>query len=113
MRFLHSSIAVPTIVQAQQIDHVVNIQAKGIRSLRQNERKYEMAILDFNHGAGHQQTGRTAGLFNMLGDYLARRSIYRQTVNELNALSDRDLKDLGIHRLDIKRIAAEASQPRA
>ena len=70
-----------------------------------------MAILDFNHGAGHQQAGRGNGLFGMLGDYFARRSIYRQTVNELNALSDRDLMDLGIGRIDIKRIATQAAQP--
>ncbi|PTW51393.1 MULTISPECIES: DUF1127 domain-containing protein [Rhodovulum] len=39
-----------------------------------------------------------------------RSSIRRQTVRELSALSDRDLKDLGIFRCDIRAIAAEAAR---
>ena len=30
---------------------------------------------------------------------------YRQTVNELNALSNRELTDLGISRAEIRRVA--------
>lgn len=35
----------------------------------------------------------------------ARRAVYRQTVRELEALSDRDLADLGISRADITDLA--------
>lgn len=34
-------------------------------------------------------------------------SAYQQTVRELNALGNRELSDLGIHRADIQRIARD------
>lgn len=37
----------------------------------------------------------------------ARRQVYRQTVNELVGLSDRELADLGLHRSHIRSIARE------
>ncbi|MDP5307664.1 DUF1127 domain-containing protein [Paracoccus spongiarum] len=39
----------------------------------------------------------------------ARNAVYRQTVRELNALTTRDLDDLGINRSMITRIAHEAA----
>jgi uncharacterized protein YjiS (DUF1127 family) len=46
---------------------------------------------------------------DMLDERAARRDAYRRTVRELHACSDRDLADLGIHRSDIPRIAAQAA----
>ena len=40
---------------------------------------------------------------------LAKRRVYRATLFELSVLSDRDLKDLGIPRSSIKRLAMEAA----
>lgn len=40
---------------------------------------------------------------------LARRRVYRATHYELSALTDRDLRDLGIPRSNIKRLALEAA----
>ena len=40
---------------------------------------------------------------------LHRRRLFNQTVRELNALSDRDLSDLGIHAAMIKDIAKQAA----
>ncbi|MBU3028691.1 DUF1127 domain-containing protein [Paracoccus sp. XHP0099] len=39
----------------------------------------------------------------------ARNAVYRQTVRELNALTTRDLDDLGISRSMITRLAHEAA----
>ena len=39
----------------------------------------------------------------------ARRAVYRQTVRELNALTTRDLNDLGISRSMIHGLAREAA----
>lgn len=39
----------------------------------------------------------------------ARNKIYRETLNELRALSDRDLSDLGLSRASIHSVAWEAA----
>ena len=43
---------------------------------------------------------------NLMNDFRRWRS-YRRTVNELEALSKRDLDDLGISRHDIRRVARQ------
>lgn len=40
---------------------------------------------------------------------LQRRAIFQRTLHELNALSDRDLADLGLDRSQIRSIAREAA----
>lgn len=40
---------------------------------------------------------------------IAQRRVYARTVAELNALTDRELADLGISRLRIAEIAREAA----
>ena len=47
-------------------------------------------------------------MFDQLKTFVADYRLYRQTLNELNALSDRDLADLSISRADVTRIAHEA-----
>lgn len=56
------------------------------------------------------------GLLDRLADLkdnvlaaIRTRRLYAQTVAELNALSDRDLADLGISRLGIAEVAREAA----
>ncbi|WP_171120631.1 MULTISPECIES: DUF1127 domain-containing protein [unclassified Ruegeria] len=40
----------------------------------------------------------------------ARHRVYRQTVNELSELSNRELADLGLHRSMIRRLALRAAE---
>ncbi len=47
-----------------------------------------------------------------LADRVARYRLYRQTHDELAALSDRDLSDLGLSRADIADVATEAAYNR-
>jgi uncharacterized protein YjiS (DUF1127 family) len=49
-------------------------------------------------------------MFEVLKSRIATRQRYNRAASELNALSDRDLADMGIHRSDIERIARLASQ---
>ncbi len=70
-----------------------------------------MAVLVLNQGNVRNQaaTGRFAKMVADLRDYMARRSVYRQTLNELDQLSDRDLSDLGMSRANIRSVAYEAA----
>ncbi len=52
---------------------------------------------------------RLRGLWTALNDARGRRRVYLETQRELNALSNRDLDDLGISRSMISRIAYEAA----
>ena len=45
-----------------------------------------------------------------LAGRLARHRLYRTTRDELGALSDRDLADLGLHRAMIDAVAREAAR---
>jgi len=54
-------------------------------------------------------TGRLMAAIQHMQENHARRVIYRQTVRELNALTNRDLADLGISRAMITRLAHEAA----
>ena len=55
-------------------------------------------------------------MIEQIKKFFADRALYRLTVTELNALSDRDLGDLRISRGDITNLAREAvwgNQPAA
>lgn len=54
-------------------------------------------------------TQKREGIFAKLKAAFQRRRLYLQTVEELNSLSDRDLRDLAISRYDVRRIAKEAA----
>ncbi|WP_102224155.1 DUF1127 domain-containing protein [Acidimangrovimonas sediminis] len=68
-----------------------------------------MATLSTTHVAGFARTGRLGLLKSQLDAALARRRVYRTTLNELRALSDRDLADLGMHRASIRQVALQAA----
>lgn len=52
---------------------------------------------------------RFAALRTQWAEAAEKRRVYRTTLNELSALSGRELADLGIHRSAIKGIALEAA----
>ena len=49
------------------------------------------------------------GFLDALLVKFVRYRLYRKTVNELSALSGRDLADLGLNRSEIKRVAYQAA----
>ncbi|NRA98639.1 MAG: DUF1127 domain-containing protein [Rhodobacteraceae bacterium] len=53
--------------------------------------------------------GRFARRIYDLAERWARYTVYRDTLRELQSLSDRDLADLGLHRSLIRRTAYEAA----
>jgi uncharacterized protein YjiS (DUF1127 family) len=52
---------------------------------------------------------RIGALMDRMRDARKAREIYRQTYEELSALSDRELADLGISRISIPDVAREAA----
>ncbi|MBS0564445.1 MAG: DUF1127 domain-containing protein [Proteobacteria bacterium] len=52
---------------------------------------------------------RIAAFFAGLNDNRRRHATYRRTLRELDALSDRDLHDLGLHRAMIEQVALDAA----
>ena len=53
--------------------------------------------------------GWIASLFADIKRRRAEHEMYRRTLNELRALSDRELSDLGLSRADIHAVAREAA----
>jgi uncharacterized protein YjiS (DUF1127 family) len=43
-------------------------------------------------------------------EWRATRAAYTRTLNELSAMSSRELADIGLHRSDIPGVAAEAAK---
>ena len=67
-----------------------------------------MAIASTYTTAQHGAADRLATLAASLMERLSKARTYRKTYNELNALSDATLADLGLHRSMIRRVAYQA-----
>ena len=52
---------------------------------------------------------RVASTMRILKESAERAATFRRTMRELNALSERELADLGMHRSMVTRIAHEAA----
>lgn len=68
-----------------------------------------MAFLTNTFSAPAPLGEKISALWAQVIEARAKRAVYKQTVNELNNLSTRDLADLGIHHSMIKRLAYEAA----
>ncbi|WP_295074777.1 DUF1127 domain-containing protein [Tabrizicola sp.] len=68
-----------------------------------------MAYVNTNSIARKGFADRLAHLKDVVLNAINQRRVYAQTVAELNALTDRELTDLGISRLGIADIAREAA----
>lgn len=68
-----------------------------------------MAYVNTRAAAAAGLRDRVGALIGSVQDYLRRQRVFRQTLRELDALSDRELSDLGMHRADIETIAREAA----
>lgn len=68
-----------------------------------------MAYVNQTRAAQLSAFDRVVGLFANFSAALQRRRIFSQTQNELRALSDRELSDLGISRSMITEIARDAA----
>lgn len=69
-----------------------------------------MAYITSNSAAGFGFGQRFAAFMERARQARKAREIYRQTYEELSALTDRDLADLGIARMSIREVAREAAR---
>jgi uncharacterized protein YjiS (DUF1127 family) len=76
---------------------------------RKKTRTTKMAYASGIRGSDSGLIERVASVTGSLRDGWRRFRVYRQTLRELNALGDRELADLGIHRSNIGAIANEAA----
>lgn len=103
-----AALIVAGIVHPQHQVHVIgNGATYGANDPKDEARK--MAYSTATRGAHSGLADRVAAFFTALRDSRQRYRMYRQTVNELSALSDRDLHDLGLHRSSIDGVALEAA----
>ncbi|MDZ4086592.1 MAG: DUF1127 domain-containing protein [Tabrizicola sp.] len=68
-----------------------------------------MAYVNTNSIARKGFADRLASVKDIVLTAINQRRVYTRTVAELNALTDRELTDLGISRLSITEIAREAA----
>ncbi len=68
-----------------------------------------MAYVNTTRASSAGLAERIVGLVATARTGLAKRRMYVQTWRELNALTDRELADLGMHRALITEIAREAA----
>ena len=68
-----------------------------------------MAMTQANRSATSTIGDRVAAFVVAIKEAARKRAVYRQTLRELNALTTRELNDLGISRSMITRISLEAA----
>lgn len=68
-----------------------------------------MAYMNTTRAADYGLRARFSALTANFGERVARYRLYRQTLGELSALSNRELSDLGISRSQITSIAMDAA----
>ena len=68
-----------------------------------------MAYVNSSRQATVSFGDRIVALVKVTGQSMQRRRVYLQTLHELNGLSDRELTDLGLLRVDLAAVAREAA----
>ncbi|TDK43227.1 DUF1127 domain-containing protein [Antarcticimicrobium luteum] len=68
-----------------------------------------MTALTQTHAKGASLFDRLHAATEALSDRYTRHRMYRRTYNELSALTNRELSDLGLHRSELRRVALESA----
>lgn len=97
------------IVQTQHMAHLgFNSTTPPCRHpYRRSE--IEMAYTEFFGALPRASAPQASGWLANLRSAITRRALYRRTVRELSALSNRELADLGLNPSIIERVAHESA----
>ena len=90
----------PIFSLKQTPEHIGNTRLDG----------YEMAVATHTAALNSAPAKGLTSLVENGKTRFVRYRMYRQTVNELSALSNRELADLGLHRSMIRRVAMQAAE---
>jgi uncharacterized protein YjiS (DUF1127 family) len=108
MQMLHSSIVKAPIVHLQHgAIFICNERRGGISRPQSKERK--MSAMDLFTRSSRVNPARFTGFVSGLTQRLQQYKTYRQTFDELERLTDRELADLDISRLQLRSIAYRAA----
>lgn len=83
-----------------------------LRSMTHTERENKMLTMKFFDSITTKEyTGNNwlSTVFSNIVTSYNRYRIYKQTVKELSAMTDRDLRDIGLSRYEIEDLAYEAA----
>ncbi len=68
-----------------------------------------MAYLTTTSATDTSFTARATAAFQHVVASYKQHRLYRETFNELSALSNRELADLGLHRSNLQQVARESA----
>lgn len=69
-----------------------------------------MAYLTTQTTTQNSFTARLSAAFDTVATYFKQRRLYRETFDGLNALTNRELADLGLTRSELRTVALESSR---
>ena len=108
MHMLHSGIAHSADCAVAALVYLCINQA--ITLLQHTDRKSTtMAFLNTSHSFETNIAERASATWKSMGEHYAQYRLQRRTMNELSALSNHELADLGIHRSNIRAAARAAT----
>lgn len=68
-----------------------------------------MAYVNSSRAVRVSFSDRISAFVTVAREAMARRALFVQTMNELNALTDRELSDLGLARANVRDVARQAA----
>ncbi len=69
-----------------------------------------MAYLTTQTTTQNSFTARLSAAFDAVATHFKQRRLYRETFDGLNALTNRELADLGLTRSELRNVALESSR---
>jgi uncharacterized protein YjiS (DUF1127 family) len=105
MQKLHIGNALSNVVRANRL----SISGSHDETETQEPiRGANMAYMNQTTARHSTVLARVSAFFDGIATRYQQRRMYRETFDGLNALTDRELLDLGLHRSELARVAKEA-----
>lgn len=109
MHLLHSSIVIATYCAIAALAYLQSQANAGNDQHREMKASEQMAVATNTSALKGAHSNALNAWIEAAKTRFASYRMYRQTVNELSNLSDRELADLGLHRSMIRRLAKQAA----